>query len=485
MSREELTPLKSEFDLVRFWIDTFVKDRGDQPFAPDIKRYEWTIKDYLDCISKAEWSEGPVVFDVQVGGYGDSSLPPLVSDINKILKAACQVISPGRLMAVGTAGGMRRHRLYWKIDKSPPSKRPGFKRILVVGNLRTGEWNHDIMRGVRSMARELDIELIDRMQRNWLRSPDSNGDQIPITTIAREVGIDPMLDSILVRNRDHNELAGNVSNLRKEGYHVVTTGYTTGAIKQNLSMVGILLADQCIQDQRELQPGVDIVGEGYQIIVHKHPESEINTTAINEMQQAFCARLEDRTKSKFKVTEFKQTPYYGLHYDRMLKLYSTFLKDSKKSGEGRIAGIFVPDESYGLAALHAFSGEPDGLYRVYCERLARSLLETSLMGKEHLYPACGKKLYAACGLEPYFFGRYALRAATQKKDSFEPAEPVLITADDIRRWDITSPDRIPPFFRNFDVQYNEEKYAWYDWMKGYCKSSYGPNLFKNKEPWAE
>jgi hypothetical protein len=487
VAEDQQSKIKIAFDKMILEISEYVFKKGNKPYKDsagvdkDIK----VINKYLKRMSEGAWSDDHAEFRVDGLGYSEGSLPNLSSHITTVLKFTCERMNPPlEILAVGTTPHEDFHHVFWKKDreawqkhyrnekKKSEGKKKGFRRVIVVGNLRTGEWNTEIMRGIRSMARELEIELIDEMRRDWLKKDGLNFDPNPISTIVDQIVINPEEASILIRNGDHNDLVSNIRLLDGKGFHVISTGFAHGIIKQNLHKIGELLADRCLKDQEKFLKNS---GEGYLLIVHRYPDAE-NTTAIQKMQDSFLTTLADR-KAKFTRADFPVTPYYGLNYNLMRHEYRGFLdKTLAIHGENRIAAIFAPDESYGLAALHTFEGEDTNLCRVYCERHVRSMLEIPLIEG-------GRQIHAACGMEPYYFGRYALRAAADRKEIYDEAQPVLLTRQDIEDYNLTSPDRIPPFFRNFDVHFNERRYAWHDWMEDYCVTNFGPTLFEARKAW--
>ena len=92
------------------------------------------------------------------------------------------------------------------------------------------------------------------------------------------------------------------------------------------------------------------------------------------------------------------------------------------------------------------------------------------------------QLFAVCGTDPYYHGRYAVRAAAYRESAeveHKHIEPILITKQIALQQAIFSSDRIPAFFDGRDVQLNQSQYAWPRWMRGRCPYSYGPDLFGN------
>jgi hypothetical protein len=88
-------------------------------------------------------------------------------------------------------------------------------------------------------------------------------------------------------------------------------------------------------------------------------------------------------------------------------------------------------------------------------------------------------LYAVCGTDPYFHGRYAVRAAAYRENAdveHKQIEPILITKRVALEQAIFSSDRIPAVFDGRDVQLNQAQYAWPVWMRARCPRGYGPDL---------
>jgi hypothetical protein len=58
---------------------------------------------------------------------------------------------------------------------------------------------------------------------------------------------------------------------------------------------------------------------------------------------------------------------------------------------------------------------------------------------------------------------------------------VLIKKERASESDMIAPDQIPPIYDGSDVRLNNEKYAWFPWMKERSPRTYGPELMKRDE----
>jgi hypothetical protein len=92
------------------------------------------------------------------------------------------------------------------------------------------------------------------------------------------------------------------------------------------------------------------------------------------------------------------------------------------------------------------------------------------------------KLMAACGVDGYYYGRYAVRAASYRP-VLQPVKikPFLITQRAALHDKLFSTDRIPSDFEGHDVHLNDQRYAWASWMKVRCPGSYGPDMLSTSK----
>jgi hypothetical protein len=437
---------------------------------------ETRVIEFLECMGTATWDAGEPIFDIRLDmrfkNYGDGTLSALMTDVKKYLKLACDELNVGRVMEVGKIRGTARFRVRWAktqdITAVPHRDIGAFERIVVIGNLRAGGLHANVMRGIHSMSNELGIDLDDRMRRGWFDKRKIDQEPNPLSVIVREGKLNPDVDSILVRNSDPFMLRGNIDLLRREGFHVVTTGFATGTIRQDNALAGAMLANLCIDDQRRYNNDQMPIGSNCIIVMHQYPDFTDNEM-IMAMQDSFRSTI--LHMSKFKIINFHPPlSYRDARFEEILNHYHKFLRRICKNHDGlELAAILVPDETFANAALHAVSTRHHHkTCRVYGQRLVRNMLEAC--------SSLDSPFHGTCGSEPYYFGRYAARAASCRATSPLPeVPPVLITKADALDHDMVSADRIQAVHHGFDVQCNGERYAWYPWMKSRCPRSYGPD----------
>jgi hypothetical protein len=333
-----------------------------------------------------------------------------------------------------------------------------FQRIVVVNKLWDTEYTTSFDRGLHAQADELGIRIDDR--RNY-QSMEY------ILDIRHD--LDPNKDSILVYFGNNLRIGSDVTTLMEDfNFHVVTTAGEIGDIRQDSFSLGKKLAKQCLEDDSLLYPETENPSKRYVLVVdYSQPDAHEVRLRKRGIDTQFRTYIDINRLEKLDVFVDCGRPYN----ERTGETIAAIRQAIELEGPENIAAIFPRTERATLAAVRMIENEENKEryrhIRVYGEWLASTHLA---LLKEKSSP-----LYACCCTDPYYFARYAVRAASCRWPQPLPViKPVLITKQNAEMHLINSTARIPEFFLDQDVRLNSPEYGWSEWMRSCCAGTYGP-----------
>jgi hypothetical protein len=341
-----------------------------------------------------------------------------------------------------------------------------YKRIAVLGKFHKDNHSIHFMRGVHSMARELGITVIDRRGEASAREEYHN-QGIDRFLNNRGDSLDPRRDSIIMHFEDPDWASILINAFENLGFHIITTGYRAGDITAKHTALAEMLAEQAIRDEREAKH----TARRKALVVTFSSKSSGHVYTI---RQDAITHLIDKSGCLY-------SDFLDLKFDPFVegKLVDAKRKFARQLGEklgNDVAAIFGRTDQITaeVTDIVARQGLP---IKVYTEIMTQGTL-LRLADSDN-------PLYAVCGTDPYFHGRYAVRAAAYRENAdveHKQIEPILITKRVALEQAIFSSDRIPAVFDGRDVQLNQAQYAWPTWMKSRCPCSFGPELFGRPNP---
>ena len=340
--------------------------------------------------------------------------------------------------------------------KNPPEN--VFGRIVVVNRLWDTEFTASFDRGIHSQADEFGIEIEDRRENR------------SFTDMKELYELNPSRDSVLVYYGNNNRLGSDLNTfIEKQNLHIVTTGGNNGLIKQDCGRIGSLLAEQCIVDEMTFLPN-GTTSERVVLVVDFPNQDDAHEVRLRKL--GIDAHFKYHNKLENLILSFVNVDCRPPYNERSDEIVAAVQKRIEDLGGDRVAAIFPRTEKGTLATLEMLTRRDDcQAIRVYGEWLASSHL--AILRQE------GSHLYASCCSDPYYFARYAVRAASYRwpgpSQKAMPVMPILINKVDAMRFSINSNARIPEYLNGQDVRLNGSIYAWADWMKSRCAAAYGPS----------
>jgi len=151
-------------------------------------------------------------------------------------------------------------------------------------------------------------------------------------------------------------------------------------------------------------------------------------------------------------------------------------------GEHKIVAIFGRSHQITLGAIKAVKKckrgpESEFPIRVFGENITTDLL-VSLNDSTD-------PLEAICSADPYYMGRYIVRAALNQLQEhngkaisrlYPKVPPLLITKPVVmKNGSLFTIDRLPDVYNAVDVMLDSEQFSWHDWMIDHCPSTFGPS----------
>lgn len=338
-----------------------------------------------------------------------------------------------------------------------------YKRIAVLGKFHKDNHAIHFMRGVHSMARELGITIIDRRGEVTAREQYRN-QEIDRFLKDRGDSLDPRRDSILMHFEDPDSASTLINTLQKLEFHIIMTGYRAGDITVNHAELAERLAIQAIRDHRN----GNATKKRKALVIAFSDKSSGHVYTIR--QDAITHRIDKSDCLYSEILDLKFDPFIDGSLVEAKRKFARLLGE-RLSGD--VAAVFgrtdqITAEAADIVAKLKLST------KVYTEIITQGTL-LRLADPQN-------QVHAVCGSDPYFHGRYAVRAAAYRENSdveHKQIDPILITKHVALDQAIFSSDRIPSFFDDRDVQLNQDQYAWRPWMRIRCPCSYGPDLISN------
>lgn len=438
------------------------------------KRRNQIINYIKSLCDKKNWpQEGIPAIRPVVGSCGSDTLYTINSVVNKCFEYACERfgrdVFPQKIALkydkITELCTLRWEAIQRETGKSPQSHYSDehrFKRIVLVNRVWDTEFTASFDRGLHSQADELGIKIEDR------REYTSRADML------NSLGdLDPHRDSVIVYYGNNNRISADIKILKnKIGLHVVTTGSNIGTIRQDCEELGSRLAEQCIKDELELYPQAERT-DRIVLVVDFFSQNDAHEVRLRKSGIDSCfehnkAFNHDKTLDQSFAVVYCEPPYN----ERVAETLEEIEKQIDNYGVDRIAAIFPRTENATVATVEMLAKCKDAnKIRVYGEWLASSHL--IILRREN------SPLFASCCTDPYYFARYAIRAASQRwPNPLPPITPVLVTKKQAKEYSINSSAKIPEFLNGQDVRLNGSEYGWSDWMEHCCAGTYGPSRFK-------
>jgi hypothetical protein len=456
---------RQEFLLAYDWIRS---NRDIGRMQLDCLRPFENVLDFLDRLKAQEWvadQDGEMAFEVDIPGLSETTTESLASDVRKYLREASVAQKLPNSLNLRYLGE-RRFSPYWgalaRGVASPSSTQfadgPIFSRVAVFGKFWAAEFSAEVMRGITSMARELGLELAD------MRTSKPIKDCGPDYLIGCADAFDPQDTAILVIFDNSDQVAEQSEHLRNQGFYVIAIGHRQRALAIDNTELGKRLAEQCVADHTDLKTKSkrvaclfrlaeerDSIAHDYIIRTHGI-KRELMQSGLFEIQDTVTLAIDHPPQDTFPhaiaAVEEALGQINGKHATALFPRLDAFTK---------------------IAIRFVYANRAFAKTRIYGEKLLPR--DLAILSDPE------SPLAAVCGVDPYYYGRYALRAASSRRElaNFPKVPPVLITKQDAVEQLIFSADRIPANFKGCDVRLNGRPFAWFDWMRERCPGSFGPD----------
>jgi DNA-binding LacI/PurR family transcriptional regulator len=457
--REKVDVIMSIIKTIKIHIDQLGDNMNDDPI-PEID---------LSRLPK------PKAKDSFYTGY---YLRKVMGDVNKlIIKLSYDITksdNPGNFtysyIYSETVDDGRKIRLCWEerpkqVDDTTPV--PPRRRVIVLGRLLKTLFSTDLMRGARSMARELGADLDDR--RTWTDAEMIN--KINDLTVHDSRETDAIVFYFVQRTREIATIAVGL-----DGYTIIHAGLDDiKSISIDYKKSAQKLAEHLLL---RCEPN------------ETTPRSKVVLLQFVGLEESHPLRVREGVYHYFFTKSGRfQVETLDLEYD--------FKHDSTNAkGFEQIDTCIENDHAHEIVAIlgrshritleviklvqekHKRGPQSDFPIRVFGENITTDLLDSL---NDETDP-----LEAICSADPYYMGRYIVRAALTELESrthksridYPPVPPVLITKDIVlSNGTLFTIDRLPDVLTSEDVRLDHEQFAWPAWMRGRCPSSYGPLFY--------
>jgi hypothetical protein len=454
---------KSEFDKACEWISQHCESvrgtiRNPRPIL--------NVTDFLDKFRNQDWDTdvgSEIGFEIVISKLNDATTAILASDVRKYLRAASIALGFESILNIRHEVG-RRFSPYWEDQPraaaavlSQARDKRDFSTIAIFGELIAVEFSAEFIRGAYSMARELDIQISDLRTSKTLCDM---GDDFLIQAAGK---LDHTTTSILIPFDNTEHTAEQADHLKKQHFHVVGIGHRQRALSIDNDTLARSLAGQCNADhQAGKANGKRTV---YFLQLRRRVSSRDYVIRTPGLKRALLS------SGLFDVQEIIVAQSQVPPHDGSPRVIASVEDALQKIDPSRAAALFPRIDPFTKMAIRWIAAnEPYRHIKVYGEKL---LSRDLAMLSDPESP-----LAAVCGVDPYHYGRYAVRAASMRLGGVKLPElpPVLITKREAAERHICMIDRVPANFKGCDLKLHGPAFAWFDWMRECCPSSFGPDL---------
>lgn len=417
----------------------------------------------IGLFAKGDWEGGevsPELDSSELTNVANRDYGSDLTEANKRLMAAAKRLNLDCYPRIQAISGEKKHRVVWHPFNPPQPAASGtsplppkLKRVVVVGKVWLTEAAADFMAGANDMARHLGVELVDSRGDERLDGQPDAATRSPgktllkrVEELKKEIGLRADQDAILDMFDLANKLKNHATDLKVEGFHVVTTS-ASGTVRKEDGITGRKLADQFLQDHKTQKGGV--------VLVVRFGWTG-DDKSFGQRGDAMVAQIEKTGRFKVRFLDLKEDEPPM----REAAIQATELLLAEIENHTPIVAVF-PRSEVVTGKVIGFIRRKNLSIRVYSERL----LATDL----RLLAMPGSPLEAVCGVSFYSYGRYALRVAAYRWPfdmAPNEAQPILVTREEALKKKICSLDRLFSQMADQDPELEDSKFCWHPDMPG-------------------